>query len=346
MAILFRSLVVLLVLSGIVVLPRAHEALIVVRAPDEAAILDYMIGRVPPADLEGAIGGAIAANDAETAQSLLDLADSRGIAVPAALRAGVVAIQGFNLAALGSEALGCVVDGAIESEAGLACVLAVDMTGAGDIRDLAREGNRYLQGQDHDGFTMAMATVGLAVTSATILSGGAALPVRVGVTVLKAAKKAGKLPPAIVREIADSVKGAIDGTALKSALSLAGRGRLREAATPLGQVLRPEPVRLVTGIAENVGGIYKSSGIRAVNKGMSMAGKSADLAKLQGLSARYGRKFLGVLTLLGPAVLGIAAFVAGMVPWVVAGAAWLFGLALVVARAGYGLVRILSRRRR
>lgn len=47
-------------------------------------------------------------------------------------------------------------------------------------------------------------------------------------------------------------------------------------------MLRPEPVRLVTGIAENVGGIYKSSGIRAVNKGMSMAGKSADLAKLQG----------------------------------------------------------------
>jgi hypothetical protein len=71
--------------------------------------------------------------------------------------------------------------------AGLAGVVASDLTGIGDVRDLIHQGQKMSRGEEPDQLVLGLAAVGLAVTGATILSVGAALPARAGVSTIKVA---------------------------------------------------------------------------------------------------------------------------------------------------------------
>ena len=79
----------------------------------------------------------------------------------------------------------CVANGDFDSEAGLACVVATDLSGVGDVRDLVGEGTNYLSGQPVNYFTLGVASVGLGLTVSTVMSLGSTLPVKTGVSFLK-----------------------------------------------------------------------------------------------------------------------------------------------------------------
>ena len=64
--------------------------------------------------------------------------------------------------------------------------LELDVTGYGDLRDLAREGRKALRGEPVDQLTVGLAAVGLTLTAATVLSVGAVLPAHNGASAVKA----------------------------------------------------------------------------------------------------------------------------------------------------------------
>src|SRR4029079_17673750 len=63
----------------------------------------------------------------------------------------------------------------------------------GDIRDALREGTRYVRGEQVDRLVLGLAATGIAITAGTYATFGAAAPARAGVTLVKAARKTGRL---------------------------------------------------------------------------------------------------------------------------------------------------------
>jgi hypothetical protein len=69
-----------------------------------------------------------------------------------------------------------------------------DFLVVGDVRDLILEETKRWKGEDPDEFTEALSAVGLIMAGVTVVSGGGAAPAKGTLSVLKAAKKMGKLP--------------------------------------------------------------------------------------------------------------------------------------------------------
>ncbi len=64
----------------------------------------------------------------------------------------------------------------------------------GDIRDLTIEGYHYVKGESVDKVLVALSTIGVVATAATLFSAGSSAPVKGGVSALKFIKKSGKMP--------------------------------------------------------------------------------------------------------------------------------------------------------
>ena len=63
----------------------------------------------------------------------------------------------------------------------------------GDIRDVVRESKHLVMGEETDRLILGLATAGLAVTAATYVTVGGATPVRAGLSLVKDARKVGRI---------------------------------------------------------------------------------------------------------------------------------------------------------
>ena len=99
----------------------------------------------------------------------------------------------------------------------------------GDIRDAVREGSRYAHGETYDELVLGLACVGIALTAGTYASFGAATPARVGLSVVKAARKTGKLGGPMAAWVGRSLREVVDWSALRRGERLGGRARGRGA---------------------------------------------------------------------------------------------------------------------
>src|SRR3546814_412913 len=97
-------------------------------------------------------------------------------------------------------------------------VVASDLTVIGDVRDIGQEGTKLVQGEDYSQFILGLSVVGLAATTATIASGGTALPARIGISLLKVAKKAGTITTGFARDISRLLNEAVNFEKLKGTL--------------------------------------------------------------------------------------------------------------------------------
>ncbi len=64
-----------------------------------------------------------------------------------------------------------------------------DFTIIGDIRDIYKEGNRYLHDKPYDNFILSLSIIGLTLSTTTIISFGATAPLKSGISILKSSKK-------------------------------------------------------------------------------------------------------------------------------------------------------------
>lgn len=86
----------------------------------------------------------------------------------------------------------------------------------GDVRDLVKETlNMFYYGTDASEFTMALAGVGMLASGITYASGGAGSPGKVSISLLKAAKKLGKLPQPLERSLIKLFKQSVQAGDLK-----------------------------------------------------------------------------------------------------------------------------------
>jgi hypothetical protein len=236
------------------------------------------------------IDAALHAGDAELAQSFVALAAERGIELPKELRARVEAAGAANEQA--KRSLYNFAHGFITGEpndlAGFAGATTGDLLVYGDIRDLGREGWRYLRGEKSDPLLMGLAAAGLAVTGVTYWSLGASAPVRAGSTLLKVARRTGR----ISARLADDV-----GALLKT----------RRA---------PRVAAALTEVAQ----IQRRAGTRVALESLRHAENVGDIAKAGKLVEKKGRSTLAIFKTLGRGAVALGAGALAISGWVVGAA--------------------------
>src|SRR3978361_1981577 len=137
-------------------------------AEDPVAIADRGVARAFDKNVAvHEIEAALDANDSDLAQSFVELADDRSAELPPALKQRVkTAVDDANWPrpAAGASARGRI-RGEPKDMAGLAGTALGDLFVFGDIRDAAREGSRYVSGENYDQLVLGLAFVGIAITA-------------------------------------------------------------------------------------------------------------------------------------------------------------------------------------
>src|SRR5262245_37151535 len=172
------GLAVALGLAALTIVPAGFDAEKLLSSQDDpVALADRAIARTFDAAVaEREITAALAANDPDLAQSFLELARDRKVAVDDALAAKVEAANaGAATAQRSFESFGRgFITGEPDDLSGLAGTALGDLFVFGDIRDAVREGSRFASGQQVDELILGLACVGLAITAGTYATVGIA----------------------------------------------------------------------------------------------------------------------------------------------------------------------------
>jgi hypothetical protein len=322
--------------AGLALVPRALESGFLLASQDDpVALADHAVARAfDAATAAREIDAALAAGDADLARSFLELARDRNVPVDAERAAKVEAANAAAATAarsLESFARGFI-SGEPEDMSGLAGTAVGDLFVFGDIRDALREGSRLASGREADELILGLACVGLAVTAGTYLTIGGAAPVRAGITVVKAARKTGRIGGQMAGWIGRSLREVVDWTALRHAVRGAGLTAPGTAVRAAREAVKVEKARELTRLVGDVGRVQARAGTQAALDGLKLAEGPRDMSRIARLAAAKGGKTRAILKLAGRAaiVLTMGAFNL---------ASWIFWAMLT----GFGLVCSLKR---
>lgn len=287
-------------------------------ADDPVQISDRALDRVFTQGVaEREIDTALAAGDLDLAQSFLDLADERGVEIDPRLADRVKGAR-TNAASVAHTA-GRFARGLWTGEptdiASFAGTAVGDLFVFGDIRDAAREGTRYLLGQPADLWILGLAGIGIAITAGTYASLGLGAPERLGLTLMKAARRSGRLNPVL---------------AVRAA---------REA-------VKVEKAGGLVDLVGDVGRIESKAGAQAALDGLQIAEEPRDVSRLARLSAAKGGKTRAIVKLLGRAAIVLAASAFDLAIWLLWAALMLLGFVTSCKAAAERItLRYLQRRK-
>lgn len=307
-----------ILMLGTILVPPGSEAIRLLAGPgDEAAVVEFALSRQKPTHYEAAIDAALAADDEDLASSVVALAEARGVPLPETVKEKVTEAEAAAINRLGEDAWNGFLTGEAHNEAALAGAVAGDLTGLGDVRDLYRQAENFVWGEEVDPLLAGLSAVGLGVSVATYASAGTALPARAGLSTLKAVKRAGKLSPKLTRELTVLAANALDKRAIKG------------LATSLEE------------IGTDIATIGSKAGYRTTLTALTTAQSAKELGVMAKLSARFGKATRGALVLAGGA-LTVASVMTSAAIWAGSLVLWLAAASLAVTRICWRLGRWLG----
>src|SRR5262245_7580829 len=294
------------------------------------------------------IEAALAAGDAELAESFVALAQERGVALDPALVERVTAERSDTATAMHSA--GQFVRGFVSGEpddlASLAGTATGDLFVFGDARDAVREGVRLARGEEADEMILGLAGVGLAVTAGTYATLGSAAPARVGLSVMKAARKTGRLSTRLSGAVGRAVRETFDASVLRQGLSKAGWLQPALAVRAAREAVKVEKAGGLMHLARDVGRVQTKAGTRAALDGLKLADHPKDVARLARLAEAKGIKTRAIVKLLGRGAIMLTGAVLNLAWWLFLGVVNLLWLCAAVKRAAERItLRAIQRRK-
>jgi hypothetical protein len=247
------------------------------------------------------IDAALAADDADLADSFVALAKARGIALnPEQIAKVESAVTQANStqAAVESFAQG-LVTGEPEDVTGLAGTVAGDLFVFGDIRDAAREGSRWIGGEEVDELVLGLAAVGLAITAATYASGGVAAPARIGVSLAKVARKTGRLSADLAAAIGRSLRSVVNWTKLRAAVGSFSITQPTVAIRAAREAVKVERAGGLMRLVGDVGRIQGKAGTKAALDSLKIAQTPQEVSRLARLAQAAGKRTRAILKVAG-----------------------------------------------
>jgi hypothetical protein len=312
--------------------PYARDAFAILAARDEPAQLaDIRINsalRNNPALVEQNIEAALAAHDADLANSFVELAREKNLALSDALTTRVsdaVAEEKSASHFARGFATG-LVTGNADDVASLSGTVAGDLFVFGDIRDVVREGKHLAMGEDTDRLVLGLATAGLAVTAATYVSVGGVAPIRAGLTMVKDARKIGRLGEGLTQWAGRSAREVVDAPVLQQAVASGSVLRPGETVSAIKAAFRAEKAGALVRLAKDVGRVGEAAGTRGALDTLRIAEGPKDVARAARLAESRGGQTRAILKLFGRSALLLAAGAFNLASWVFGALLALFGL--------------------
>jgi hypothetical protein len=311
--------------------PHARDAQALLAAQDDPGELsDLRLNsalRNTPEIIAQNIEAALAAGDADLANSFADLAAAKSIAIPVELSRRVAdAVAEENSASHFAKRFASgLVTGTADDIAGLSGTVAGDLFVFGDIRDVVREGKHLAMGEDTDHLILGLAAAGLAVTAATYVSLGGAAPLRAGLTLVKDARKVGRLGEGLTKWAGRSAREIVDAPMLQQAVATGSVLRPGQTVSAIRAAFRAEKAGGLVRLAKDVGRVGEKAGTKGALDTLRIAEGPKDVARAARLAESKGGQTRAILKLLGRGALLLAVGAFDLALWVFWALLALFG---------------------
>src|SRR6202142_3616019 len=311
--------------------PHARDAGAILAAQnDPAELSDLQLNsalRNNRAVIEQNIEAALAANDADLASSFVDLAGEKNISLPEELSRRVrdAVAEANSTSHFAKRFATGLVTGNADDIASMSGTFAGDLFVFGDIRDVVREGKHLVMGEDTDRLVLGLAAAGLAVTAATYVSIGGVAPVRAGLTLVKDARKVGRLGEGLTEWAGRSACDIVDAPMLQNAVETGSVMRPGQTVSAVKAAFRPGEAAALVRLAKDVGRVGEKAGMRGALDTLEIAEGPKDVARAARLAESKGGQTRAILKVLGRGALLLAAGAFNLTLWVFGAVLALFG---------------------
>jgi hypothetical protein len=311
--------------------PHARDAGAILAAQDDPVELsDLQLNSALRNDrsaIEQNIEAALAANDADLAKSFVDLAAAKDIVISEQLSRRVTeALAAENSTSHFAQRFATgLVTGNADDVASMSGTVAGDLFVFGDIRDVVREGKHLAMGEDTDRLVLGLAAAGLAVTAATYVTVGGVAPVRAGFTLVKDARKVGRIGEGLTEWASRSARGMVDAPMLQDAVASASVLQPGRTITAVKAAFHAEKAGALVRLAKDVGRIGEKAGTRGALDTLRIAEGPSDVARAARLAESKGGQTRAIMKMLGRGALLLAAGAFNLTLWVFGALLALFG---------------------
>jgi hypothetical protein len=312
--------------------PHAREAYAILAAQDDPAALSEIqlnsAVRNNQTVIADNIEAALAANDAGLASSFVDLAREKNISLPDELsqRVSDAVAEESSSTHFAKRFASGLVTGNADDVGSLSGTVAGDLFVFGDIRDVVREGKHLAMGEDTDRVVLGLATAGLAVTAATYVSIGGVAPVRAGLTLVKDARKVGRLGEGLTEWAGRSARDLVDTPMLQNAVASGSVMHPGQTVSAIRAAFHAEKAGALVRLAKDVGRVGEKAGARGALDTLRIAERPEDVARAARLAESKGGQTRAILKILGRGALLLAAGAFDLSLWVFGALLALFGL--------------------
>jgi hypothetical protein len=312
--------------------PHARDAFVILSAQDDPAELsDVQLNSVLRNSrniVADQIEAALASGDAGLAESFVELAREKHVSLPSDLtqRVSDAADEQNSSSHFAKRFAVGLVTGNADDAASLSGTVAGDLFVFGDIRDVVRESKHLVMGEDTDRLVLGLATAGLAVTAATYVSVGGVAPVRAGLTLVKDARKIGRLGEGLTEWAGRSTREMLDTPMLQNAVLSGSVMRPAETVSAIRAAFHAEKAGALVRLAKDVGRVSERAGARGALDTLRIAEGPEDVARAARLAETKGGQTRAILKMLGRGALLLAAGAFDLSLWLFGALFALFGL--------------------
>jgi hypothetical protein len=312
--------------------PHAREAGEIFAIQDDPAVLsDLQIDstlRNNQALVAENVEAALASGDPDLANSFVELAHEKNVAMTddASRRVADAVAEENSSSHFAKRFATGLVTGNADDVASLSGTVAGDLFVIGDVRDVVRETKHLAMGEETDRLVLGLATAGLAVTAATYVTVGGMGPVRAGLTVVKDARKVGRLGEGLARWAGRSAREIVDAPVLEQAVASASVLRPIDSASAIRAAFRAEKAGALVRLAKDVGRVGERAGMRAAQDTLKIAESPKDVARAARLAEQKGGQTRAIIKILGRGALLLAAGAFDLAMWLFWALLALFGL--------------------
>src|SRR6202789_2543210 len=302
--------------------PHARDAGAILAAQnDPAELSDLQLNsalRNNRAVIEQNIEAALDANDADLANSFVDLAGEKNISVPDELSQRVrdAVAEANSTSHFAKRFASGLVTGNADDVASMSGTVAGDLFVFGDIRDVVRESKHLAMGEQTDRLVLGLAAVGLAVTAATYVSIGSVAPVRAGLTLVKDARKVGRLGEGLSEWAGRSARDLVDGPMLEDAVATSTITSPGQTVSAIRAAFNAEKAGALVRMAKDVGRISEKAGARGALDTLKIAEGPEDVARAARLAESSGGRTRALIKLLGRGALLLTVGAFDLLLWV------------------------------
>ncbi|HEY0234740.1 MAG TPA: hypothetical protein VGC86_06760 [Afipia sp.] len=308
-------------------LPHARRAGEVLLAQDDPARLsDIQLhaalgsGDAPQAsaEVERNIAQALQANDSDLANSFVELARERDISVSknASKEVAAAVAADNSTASFAKKFATGLVTGDVDDAASLSGTVAGDLFVFGDIRDVIREGKHLVMGEEADHLVLGLASAGIAVTAATYVSAGGAAPLRAGLSMVKDARKVGRLGAGLAEWTGRAARGVIDAPVLQKAAASASLAHPSQTIGAVKAAFKTEKAGALVRLAKDVGRVGEKAGTKGALDVLRISDGPKDVARAARLAESKGGQTRAIVKILGRGALLLTAGAFNLAWWV------------------------------